>query len=107
MDMTPNRSNNYCCGGGGSATGFPEARRAYGKLKFDQIMATGATYANTLPQLPRPDPRPSEHYGGSLQHGAPVDPHLSGRGTRPNERTYLGEDLADLLMPEVREVEEE
>jgi Fe-S oxidoreductase len=29
VDMTPNRSNNYCCGGGGGflQSGFPEARR--------------------------------------------------------------------------------
>ncbi len=49
VDMTPNRSNNYCCGGGGGflQSGFPEARRAYGKLKVEQIMATGATYAIT------------------------------------------------------------
>jgi Fe-S oxidoreductase len=40
--MTPNRSNNYCCGGGGGflQSGMPEARRAYGKLKADQIIKT-------------------------------------------------------------------
>ena len=39
IDMTPNRSNNYCCGGGGGflQNGMPEARRAFGKLKADQI----------------------------------------------------------------------
>ncbi len=46
VDMTPNRSNNYCCGGGGGALqgGYPEARRSFGKIKFDQIAATGAAY---------------------------------------------------------------
>ncbi len=42
VDMTPNRSNNFCCGGGGGflQSGMPEARREYGKLKYNQIMAT-------------------------------------------------------------------
>ena len=46
IDMIPNKSNNFCCGGGGGAmqNGFREERRAYGKYKFDQIMATGANY---------------------------------------------------------------
>ena len=50
IDMTPNRSNNYCCGGGGGALqgGYTEARRSYGKIKFDQIMATGATYSRRI-----------------------------------------------------------
>jgi len=32
VDMFPNRSNNYCCGGGGGflQSGLPEARRASG-----------------------------------------------------------------------------
>jgi Fe-S oxidoreductase len=49
IDMTPNRSNNYCCGGGGGylQSGFNEDRRQYGKIKFDQIMATGARYCIT------------------------------------------------------------
>ena len=44
VEMHPNRSNNYCCGGGGGALqgGFPEARRRYGRLKAEQIKATGA-----------------------------------------------------------------
>lgn len=46
VEMHPCKSNNYCCGGGGGAlqAGFPEARRAYGLRKRDQILATGATY---------------------------------------------------------------
>ncbi len=46
VDMYPNKSNNYCCGGGGGALqgGYPEARRAYGLRKRDQIVATGAQY---------------------------------------------------------------
>jgi len=46
IDMTPNRSNNHCCGGGGGflQPGYPEARRACGKMKDEQIKKTGATY---------------------------------------------------------------
>jgi Fe-S oxidoreductase len=46
IDMIPSGSNNYCCGGGGGALqgGFTEQRRAYGKIKFDQVIATGADY---------------------------------------------------------------
>jgi Fe-S oxidoreductase len=97
VDMTPNRSNNYCCGGGGGflQSGLPEARRAYGKLKFDQIMATGATYAIT----------PCEGHYHTVHLWSLICLAMGALG--PNERTYLGEDLAELLMPEVRELEEE
>ena len=49
VEMTPNRSNNYCCGGGGGylQSGFNEDRHRYGKIKFDQIVATGAKYCIT------------------------------------------------------------
>jgi len=46
IDMTPNGSNNFCCGGGGGflQSGRKDERRQYGKIKFDQIDATGADY---------------------------------------------------------------
>ena len=46
VDMQPNRSANYCCGGGGGAlqAGYAEGRRAFGKIKTYQILATGASY---------------------------------------------------------------
>jgi Fe-S oxidoreductase len=49
VDMQPNRSANYCCGGGGGflQAGMTDHRRAYGKRKFDQIAATGAAYVLT------------------------------------------------------------
>lgn len=49
IDMTPNKSNNYCCGGGGGylQSGFNQARHQYGKCKFDQIVKTGADYCIT------------------------------------------------------------
>lgn len=49
IDMSPSRSNNYCCGGGGGAikSDFDEERRTYGRIKFEQIMETGAAYCIT------------------------------------------------------------
>ena len=110
VDMTPNRSNNYCCGGGGGALqgGYTEERRSYGKIKFDQIMATGATYCiapchNCHSQIHDL----SEHFEG---HYYTV--HLwtliclSMGVLGPNERAYLGPELADVLVPEVKEADE-
>jgi Fe-S oxidoreductase len=60
IDMTPNKSNNYCCGGGGGflQSGYPEARRDYGKLKFNQITKTGAQLLHhSMPQLSCSDTR--------------------------------------------------
>jgi Fe-S oxidoreductase len=45
VEMTPNRLDNYCCGGGGgqlSMSDFNERRMQAGKLKADQIRRTGA-----------------------------------------------------------------
>jgi Fe-S oxidoreductase len=45
VEMTPNRADNYCCGGGGGllAIGeYGERRVASGRRKADQIRATGA-----------------------------------------------------------------
>ncbi|KPJ65834.1 MAG: CoB--CoM heterodisulfide reductase [Syntrophobacter sp. DG_60] len=44
IDMYPNKSNNYCCGGGGGSlqAPYPKQRREFGKIKFNQIMETGA-----------------------------------------------------------------
>lgn len=45
VEMTPNRENNYCCGGGGGLLSLEEygARRVQsGRIKADQIRATGA-----------------------------------------------------------------
>ena len=95
IDMNPNRSNNYCCGG--LQSGFPEARRYYGNRKFDQIMETGADYCLTpchnchaqIHDL-------SEHYGGKYH-----TTHLwtiiclSLGILGENEREYLGPDLSE------------
>jgi Fe-S oxidoreductase len=45
VEMTPNRADNYCCGGGGgqlSMSEFRDRRVEAGKIKADQIRATGA-----------------------------------------------------------------
>jgi Fe-S oxidoreductase len=102
IDMTPNRSNNFCCGGGGGflQSGLPEARRYYGRLKFEQIQQTGADYCITpchnchsqIHDL-------KEHYDGNyhtLHLWTIMCLALGVLG--PNERTYLGEDLKDVWM---------
>jgi len=50
IEMTPNRENNYCCGGGGgqlSMGEFKERRIECGKIKADQIRNTGAKIVAT------------------------------------------------------------
>lgn len=45
VDMNPNGKMNYCCGAGGGGMAMPEfneKRKAKGKRKVDQVMATGA-----------------------------------------------------------------
>ncbi len=100
VDMLPNRSNNFCCGGGGGflQSGLADARRAYGKTKFNQIKATNAAYCITpchnchaqIHDL-------SEHYEGGYQ-----TVHLwtliclSLGILGENEREYLGSDLAQV-----------
>ncbi|UCD74880.1 MAG: (Fe-S)-binding protein [Phycisphaerales bacterium] len=45
MEMTPNRKDNFCCGGGGgmlSMSEYGDRRVLSGKVKADQIRATGA-----------------------------------------------------------------
>lgn len=48
VEMTPNRTENYCCGGGGGTVSIDEIRKfrtgLMGKRKADQIRATGAKY---------------------------------------------------------------
>ena len=43
IDMTPNRSNNFCCGGGGGLNGigrYRQQRNVGMKIKRDQILKT-------------------------------------------------------------------
>ena len=99
LEMQPNRSNNYCCGGGGGflQSGFPEARRYYGKRKFSQIHQTGADYCITpchnchsqIHDL-------KEHYDGRYHtvHLWTIICLAMGILSE-NERDYLGPDLAE------------
>ncbi len=100
IDMHPNKSNNYCCGGGGGflQSGFPEARRYYGKRKFDQIIATGADYCITPCHNCHSQVHDlAHHFGGTYQ-----TVHLwtliclSLGILGENEREYLGDDLKEV-----------
>ncbi|MBI4861636.1 MAG: hypothetical protein HY815_15450 [Candidatus Riflebacteria bacterium] len=48
VEMVPNRTENYCCGGGGGTVSIDEIRqfrtRKMGRRKADQIRETGATF---------------------------------------------------------------
>ncbi len=98
-DTVPNGINNYCCGGGGGAlqAGFTEQRRAYGKIKFDQIAATGAAYVvvpchNCHAQLEDI----GHHFGGNYNVVHIWTIMCLALGVLgENERTYLGDDLKD------------
>ena len=99
IDMIPNRSNNFCCGGGGGAlqAGHTEQRRAYGKIKFNQIIDTGADYVitpchNCHAQIEDM----CHHYGGSYHTVHLWTIICLAMGILgENERTYLGPDLAE------------
>jgi Fe-S oxidoreductase len=102
IDMYPNSINNYCCGGGGGMlqSGYNEERLKYGKIKFDQIKATGATYCvtpchNCHAQIESLN----EHYDGgyhTIHLWTLLALALGVLG--PRERTYLGDDLKDVWV---------
>ena len=100
VEMTPNKSNNYCCGGGGGflQSGFTDQRRAYGKVKFDQVIATQAKYViapchNCHTQIEDI----GEHFGGDYHVVHIWTLMCLAMGILgENERTYLGPDLASL-----------
>jgi Fe-S oxidoreductase len=49
VEMTPNREYNWCCGGGGGLVALEneDFRERTGKIKVDQIKATGASIVST------------------------------------------------------------
>lgn len=109
IDMYPNKSNNFCCGGGGGflQSGYKDERLAYGKIKDSQIQKTGATYCiagchNCHAQIHEL----SEHYGAHY-HVVHIWTLicLSLGILAPNERTYLGPELQDVNVPEYIEPE--
>jgi len=104
VDMTPNYSNNFCCGGGGGylQSGYNKERWVYGKFKYDQIIATGADYCITpchnchaqIHEL-------AEHYNAdyyTIHLWTLICLSLGILGE--NEREYLGEDLLEVNLPE-------
>ena len=100
IDMTPNRSNNFCCGGGGGflQSGMAENRREYGKLKAEQILATGAQYCIT----PCHNCHAQVHDLSAVRHHPWETVHLwtliclSLGILGPKERAYLGDDLKEV-----------
>jgi Fe-S oxidoreductase len=100
VDMQPCRNANYCCGGGGGflQAGMTEQRHAYGKRKFDQIKTTEARYVltpchNCHTQITDI----GEHFGGDYQvvhFWTLICLSLGILG--PDERKYLGPDLAGI-----------
>ena len=100
IELYPNKTNNFCCGGGGGSLQAPykEERLAYGRTKADQIKTTGATYVavpchNCHAQIHELN----EHYEGGWNtvHLWTII-CLSMGMLGENERTYLGPDLAEL-----------
>ncbi len=101
IEMYPNKSNNYCCGGGGGflQSGYPDERRAYGQCKTDQILDTKADYCIT----------PCHNCHAQVHDLAEQNDHawytvhlwtlicLSLGILGPNERTYLDEDLQEVM----------
>ena len=100
IDMTPNRSNNFCCGGGGGylQSGFAEQRREYGRLKAEQILSTKADYCIT----PCHNCHAQIHDLSDIRDHAWQTVHLwtlialSLGILGPKEREYLGDDLKEV-----------
>ena len=75
--MEPHKEWSHCCCGGGGfipmGAEYKQRRMIAGKIKADQIKATGANpRAGALPQLHRPDQRPEQgirpgHQGAVVQ----------------------------------------
>jgi Fe-S oxidoreductase len=89
IEMHPNRSNNYCCGGGGGflQSGYKEARLEFGRLK-DGCHNCHAQ----IHEL-------SEHYGGGygvVHLWTLICLALGILGE--NEREYLREDLKEVAV---------
>lgn len=109
IDMQPNRSNNYCCGGGGGLSPVGVQGPAAGVRTAQGRTDPGdrrAVLHRRLPQLPRPDPRVERTLWGGY--------HVVHLWTilclalgilGPNERAYLGDDLRDVaVLPGERQV---
>ena len=103
-DTYPNKSNNYCCGGGGGylQSGYKDARLQFGMLKHNQIMATDASYVITpchnchaqIEEL-------GQHHGKGKYRAVHLWTiiALSLGILAENERAYLGPDMIDVNLP--------
>lgn len=100
VELYPNKTNNFCCGGGGGTLQAPykEDRLAYGRIKAEQIKATGAGYV----AVPCHNCHAQIHELGEFYEGGWHVVHLwtiiclSLGILGENERTYLGPDMAEL-----------
>ncbi len=87
IEMTPNRTENWCCGGGGGLAvmdgpekvpyfdgTFMDYRMKVGKIKVDQITATGANYvAAPCANCKRQVMQLMEHYDTGVKTGGVFD----------------------------------
>ena len=103
VDMTPNRSNNFCCGGGGGylQSGYHDARRYYGKIKYQQIIDTGAKYCITPCHNCHAQIHDLSHHfkGGWHTCNLWTILALSLGVLGENERVDLGDDLKEVWLP--------
>ena len=91
-EMTPNRTENWCCGGGGGLavmdgkekvayleSSYLDQRMLAGKKKVEQILATGATYvAGPCANCKRQLQQLQEHYKTGVTVGGVFDLMLKG-----------------------------
>ena len=102
IDMTPNKSNNYCCGGGGGflQSGYVDARRQFGQVKLRQILATKADYCITACHNCHAQIHDLAEHNGADYHTVHLWTLicLSLGVLGENEREYLGPDLKDVAV---------
>ena len=77
-EMTPNRAENWCCGGGGGLSAMDNIRQfrmeISGKKKLEQIRDTGAQYvATACSNCKRQITQLMEHYGDRVEVGGVHD----------------------------------
>ncbi len=77
-EMTPNRAENWCCGGGGGLSAMDNIRQfrmeISGKKKLEQIRETGAAYvATACSNCKRQITQLMEHYGDRVEVGGVHD----------------------------------
>ena len=103
IDMVPNKVNNYCCGGGGGflQAGFRDARLAFGERKVRQILDTGADYVITPCHNCHAQVEELSESSGGHWHTVHLWTMLclSLGCLGPDERAYLGPELAEVRLP--------